>query len=139
MKESGNPSQWGDKYPQKESILEDIKKGNSYLIIDEKSEAHAVFALIKGIDENYLDIDGSWPDELPYATIHRIASDGKIKGVLHEAVRFALKDANRIRIDTHEDNLPMRKALEKEGFTYCGIIGLKDRDNEPRLAYILIR
>ena len=38
-----------------------------------------------------------------------------------------------IRIDTHEDNKPMRRFLEKCGFKFCGIIYLED--GSKRLAY----
>ena len=42
-----------------------------------------------------------------------------------------------VRIDTHEGNLPMRRALEKAGFTFCGRITLigGSEDGDPRLAF----
>ena len=39
----------------------------------------------------------------------------------------------RVRVDTHEGNIPMRKMLEKNGFEYCGTIHLLD--GQPRVAY----
>jgi hypothetical protein len=42
------------------------------------------------------------------------------------------KDGN-IRIDTHKDNTIMRHRLRNFGFTYCGIIHLKNGDE--RQAY----
>ena len=42
-----------------------------------------------------------------------------------------------IRIDTHEGNLPMQRALEKSGFARCGTIFLKGgaEDGDPRIAF----
>lgn len=38
-----------------------------------------------------------------------------------------------MRIDTHENNTPMRRALEKSGFRYCGIIRIFNGD--ARIAF----
>ena len=45
-----------------------------------------------------------------------------------------------VRIDTHEGNLPMRRALDKAGFQLCGNIILKDcvEAGDPRVAYEII-
>ncbi len=32
--------------------------------------------------------DGAWPDNSPYGTIHRIAGDGQVKGLLQLCVAF---------------------------------------------------
>lgn len=77
--------------------------------------------------------EGRWLNDAPYATIHRIASDGTRKGILHLAMQFALLDYNNIRIDTHRDNQVMRNAITKEGFAYCGIIHCWNGDE--RVAY----
>lgn len=37
------------------------------------------------------------------------------------------------RVDTHGDNVIMRRCIERAGFVYCGIIYLLNGD--PRLAY----
>ena len=41
--------------------------------------------------------------------------------------------ASSVRIDTHEDNIPMQNMIEKNGFKKCGIIYLLD--GNKRLAY----
>ena len=33
MKENGNPNQWGEAYPPKSLLLQDIEEGNSYVCI----------------------------------------------------------------------------------------------------------
>lgn len=83
----------------------------------------ATFVLRGGIDPTYNIIyEGKWLNNKPYATIHRIASTGEIKGIMHIAMQFALQQYDNIRIDTHHDNMVMQHLIEKEGFKYCGII-----------------
>ncbi|MBR1526072.1 MAG: hypothetical protein IJ640_05360 [Prevotella sp.] len=48
---------------------------------------------------------------------------------------FGITD--NIRIDTHRDNRIMQHLMQKEGFTYCGIIYLDNGDE--RLAYQKMR
>ena len=81
-------------------------------------------------------VDGEWPNDEPYGVIHRIASSGRVKGVLAKCVEFAKKSADNLRIDTHEENLVMQSALSKLGFEKCGIIFLENGD--PRIAFQLI-
>ena len=52
------------------------------------------------------------------------------------AVEFAKGRIAHLRIDTHEDNKVMQRAVEKQGFQRCGII-LTD-DGTPRIAYDLM-
>lgn len=35
MRENGNPYQWGDNYPERELIMQDIADGKSYVCIDD--------------------------------------------------------------------------------------------------------
>ena len=35
MKQNGNPTQWGDKFPPEEKVLRDIEVGTGYVIEDE--------------------------------------------------------------------------------------------------------
>lgn len=133
MKQSGNPHQWDDNYPSVELITHDINLGNCYVCFTQ-DEIVATFVLHYGIDETYTNIsDGAWLNDLPYATIHRIASNGKVKGIMHRVMEFARNQYNQIRIDTHRDNLVMQHAILKEGFCYCGII--RCWNGSERLAY----
>ena len=88
-------------------------------------------------EDTYKVIQGAWINDEPYAVIHRIASFGKGKNLLEEAIDFAFEKTNNIRIDTHEDNNIMRTLLKKLGFIYTGIIHLKNGDE--RRAYQLIK
>ena len=132
MKDTGNANQWKNFYPPKELLENDIQKENLYVVCED-SEIYAVFAFIPGIDPTYNEIDGAWLNDLPYSAIHRVASSGKKKGMLHECVNYALQHCDNIKIDTHHDNKVMQHQLEKEGFVRCGIIKLEN--GEPRIAY----
>lgn len=133
MREQGNPNQWKDGYPAKETLLADIAAQKLY-VGEENGIPFGVFFLSEGPDPTYSRIDGEgWRSGTSYGVIHRIASDGTRKGFLHTAVEFARERFSHLRIDTHEDNLPMQNALAKEGFSHRGTIYLANGDS--RLAY----
>ena len=134
MAETGNPNQWGKNHPPVEQLQEDIREGNLFVITDEAG-IHGVFFFLIGDDPTYAAIDGAWHSDSPYGTIHRIAGDGS-GGILAAAVAFAKQRIDHIRIDTHEDNKVMQRALPKQGFRRCGIIHIAD--GSPRIAYDLI-
>lgn len=122
MANTGNPSQWVDGYPSDEQLTQDIENGDSY-VVEKDEKVVATFVLRGGIDPTYNIIyEGKWLNDKPYATIHRIASTGETKGIMHIAMQFAQQQYDNIRIDTHRDNMVMQHLIEKEGFKYCGII-----------------
>ena len=152
MRKEGNMTQWTGGYPSEEVILKDIAEGNHYIIekdgaessietdgsgyiegADGKGELVGVFTFIIGDDPTYKVIDGAWPNENPYGTIHRIASTGKERGLLRKCVDFCFGLIPEIRIDTHSDNRTMLAAIESLGFQKCGIIRLAD--GSPRTAF----
>lgn len=133
MADTGNPTQWDENYPSEAMLLEDIALQDSFVCIHD-DRIVATFVLRGGDDPTYQNIyQGAWLNDLPYATIHRIASSGEVKGIFHEAMRFALQHYTSIRIDTHADNRVMQHAILREGFKYCGIIYCWD--GGERLAY----
>ncbi len=133
MAATGNPKQWAEDYPSEELLRSDIESGDSYVCVC-GAKIVGTFVLRGGDDPTYSVIyDGAWQNTLPYATIHRIASSGEVKGILHIAMKFALKNFVTVRIDTHRDNTVMRNAILKENFTYCGIIHCWN--GSERLAY----
>lgn len=134
MAASGNPHQWGDDgYPHRELLEEDIEQRHLY-VIEENDAVHGVFAFMFGEDPTYGYIeDGQWPNQKPYGTIHRIASDGQIKGVFTKAFDFCRSKIDEIRIDTHRDNKTMQHVVTKHGFIRRGIIYLEN--GSPRIAY----
>ena len=133
MIQNGNPTQWGHTYPDVELIRSDIDQGICKVIYDEDG-IHGVFALLEDADPTYADIeDGSWLNDEPYATIHRVAGDGHVHGLFRCAADHCKGIYRNIRIDTHADNLNMQKLIEKNGFRKCGIIHVED--GTPRIAY----
>ena len=134
MHKNGNPNQWNGSYPDEETLLEDIKNNQLFVMYEEKdNHIYGCFALIDGNDPTYEYIDGKWKSDTAYGTIHRIASDRTRKGIFDECTRFAQIKYDHLRVDTHEDNEPMQHVALKNGFEYTGIIYLKD--NSPRKAY----
>ena len=133
MRATGNPNQWAESYPSVDQLTADIERGNSFVCIHD-GRIVATFVLCGGIDPTYAIIyDGAWKNENPYATIHRIASTGEVKGIFDVVMNFALRTYGTIRIDTHRDNVVMRRLVERKGFEYCGIIHCWHGDE--RLAF----
>lgn len=134
MRANNNYYQWNGEYPGRSDILKDIDEKVSYVGETHEGELVMTFAFIVGEDETYKVIkEGEWLNNAPYGTIHRIASDGRIKGVLSEACEFCFKRVKNIRIDTHKNNQPMLKALKNLDFVRCGVINC--RDGSPREAF----
>ena len=134
MDAHGNPTQWTDGYPADDLLAADIAGGWLYALADETGTPRGAFALVYGVEPFYAQIDGpGWLSDAPYATLHRIASDGTRPGVFAEVLAFARARYAHLRVDTHRDNLTMQHLILKNGFTYCGIV-----DYGPaglRLAY----
>ena len=110
LKENDIP-QWQNGYPDACDVLDDIQKGGAYCAC-ENGEVIGYSYISSLAEPNYTVIDGAWFNDDPYIVIHRI------------------------RIDTHEKNVSMRRMVEKNGFKKTGIIYVKD--GSPRYAYQLI-
>ena len=132
MREHGNGGQWGEHYPPRALLLEDIKKARMHLIKD-GDELLGAFVFFVGEEPAYRAIDGKWlTDNASYGVIHRVASAGK-GGFVRRVVEFCTARADDLRIDTHRNNAPMRRALEKLGFVPCGTVIVDD--GTERIAY----
>ena len=138
MAEHENPNQWGPtNWPPETLIREDIRNGNSYVCADENSRILGTFYFMQGkdIEPCYREItDGTWLDDSAYGVVHRIASDGSVRGVGSFCVNWAFDQCGHLRIDTHGDNYVMQNMLKKLGFVHCGTIYVEE-DHYPRLAY----
>lgn len=132
MAQSGNPGQWGKRYPSRETVEADIAAERCY-VCEEEGRLYAAFVLVPGEDPTYRVIDGAWKNDLPYATLHRVASSGERRGMVDAIVDWAFSRYPNLRGDTHERNLPMRRAFERNGFERCGTIWVED--GTPRIAY----
>ena len=133
MIRSGNPTQWARRYPDADLIRSDIRQNVCKVIMDGDT-IHGVFALFAGEEPTYAQIeDGSWLNDAPYLTIHRIAGDGQAHGLFACAADYCKRICSNVRVDTHADNLIMQGLIQKNGFTRCGVIHVKD--GTPRIAY----
>ena len=131
MADNGNPTQWKDGYPQREMLEEDIRLERLYVV--EAHDIRGVFMFTLGDDPTYTYIEGAWSSTEPYGVIHRIAVARPGQGIIAKIFDWALAQCPNLRIDTHVDNAPMRRALEKYGFQYCGIIRIFNGDE--RIAF----
>ena len=133
MRANGNPNQWNGAYPDLETLRTDIEKQRLY-VYKKDGRIHGVFMLLLEEEPTYAYIEGgSWREETPYGTIHRLSGDGEVKGLFAKCVAFCEKKVPYLRADTHFDNHTMQHLLEKNSFERRGIIYLKNGD--PRIAY----
>ena len=133
MREHGNPDQWGNNYPPRKIVEKDVQEGNCY-VCEEEGRIVGVFYYRKGRDADYAVIEeGQWLSDAPYGVVHRIVSDGTVKGTASFCLSWAFGQCGNLRIDTHRDNKVMQKLLRKNGFSYCGLIHIGD--GSERLAY----
>ena len=137
MEDHGNPLQWGPtNWPPADLLKQDIASGKSYVCEEDgRVVATFYFEVGKDIEPTYMKIvEGQWLDDSPYGVVHRIASDGTVKGAGQFCLEWAFNQCGHMRIDTHGDNKVMQKVLESLGFTKRGIIYVAE-DNDPRYAY----
>ena len=133
MADHGNPTQWPPSYPSEELILHDIQKGHMFVCMAEQRIV-GVFYYCTEEEPDYREIrDGAWLNEEAYGVLHRITSDGTVRGTGSFCLQWAWNQCRNLKIDTHRDNIMMQNLLKKNGFQYCGIIHA--RDGGERLAY----
>lgn len=134
--------QWQDGYPTAAVFEEDIARGRSYVM---ESDGRVVATMCLSFDgePTYSEIDeGEWLDDAPYAVVHRVVVDFSLRGrgLAQSLFQFAIKESlargiKSIRVDTHKDNRPMQRLLEKLKFLHCGRIVLES--GADREAYQL--
>ena len=137
---SAGIGQWQDGYPNRDIIRQDIESEESYVLtMDRVIAATGVVSFQK---EDVYDriYDGRWLSDGQYAVIHRVAVADGYRGrrlssaFIELAERLCSERGVRsIKVDTHEDNLPMQTVLKNNGFQYCGIIFLES--GAKRLAF----
>ena len=123
--------QWQNGYPNREVIENDVKNGISYVLEEISEKIVGTIVLSPKKEEPYSKIEGKWITNDDYIVIHRLAVDSEIKnkGIATKILEFSEKECIKnkilsIKTDTHENNEPMKKFLEKNGFSYCGVIYL---------------
>ena len=134
--------QWQDGYPTTEIICSDIEQGYSYVATTELDEVVAVAAISFDGEPTYDTIrNGAWPNDEPYAVIHRLAVSDMVRGQGLAKAMFSFAEElckqraiRNIRVDTHADNRVMQQLLERLGYDKCGEITLTS--GASRIAYI---
>ena len=138
--------QWQKGYPSREVWVRDMAVGCTWLAV-ENGTLLGAYAYQIAPEPSYDEIDGAWFTDTPYASFHRVCVSDAAKGRGVSGQMFAhvfalarTQGFASVRIDTHEGNLPMRRALDKAGFQLCGNIILKDcvEAGDPRVAYEII-
>jgi GNAT superfamily N-acetyltransferase len=132
--------QWQNGYPNVSVIRHDIAHQYSY-VLEEGGQVAAVAAVSFDGERTYDKIyEGKWLSDDTYAVIHRMAVGNAYKGrglaaclISHIEDLCLSRGVTSVRVDTHEDNLPMQSALRKSGFQLCGVIYLDDKSK--RLAF----
>ena len=135
--------QWKDNYPNEETYNIDLQENHVFVVLSNDSIAGVMTVLTKE-EPDYKVIDGKWLNNDSYITIHRIAVKKEYlhQGLGSKLISFAKEFAfennfKNIRIDTHENNIHMKKMLEKQNFKYCGVIYLHEKNMETRDAFQL--
>lgn len=135
--------QWQHGYPDEETLRQDIADKNAY-IAEIDGEPAGMMALTFTDLDCYEKIEGKWIDNGFYCAVHRLCvADGfEKRGVAMALFAAAEMIASErgfgsVRVDTHEQNAPMRHTLEKCGYTHCGRITLigSAEDGHKREAY----
>ena len=135
MRRSGNPRQWKTTEPRRETVEEDLRLGRLYLCVEGETLL-AAFCFFIGEDPTYRTLlSGAWLNERPYGVIHRIAvaNEAKGRGVAAACFAYGFSRCGNLKIDTHRDNRPMQRALEKNGFVFCGTVRLEN--GEERMGF----
>ncbi len=140
--------QWQGDYPNPNHVRQDIENGYAYLAKADDGETVGTLTIIPAPDHAYDQLDGHWQvDTNDYVTIHRVAihSDHTGHGYasqLYQAVinyfTSGFNDIKSVRVDTHEDNLPMQHLIEKSGFKRVGTLHGVYRENETSYVYELL-
>ena len=133
MAENGNPNQWVNGYPGADQLEADMAAGGSYVCVRE-GKIVGTFYFAVGDEPNYHRITGgNWLNDQPYGVVHRITSAPGTHGVASFCLAWCFAQCGNIRIDTHRNNIPMQKTLEKNGYRVCGTIYLENGDE--RIAF----
>ena len=137
LKEQGL-DQWQNFPPEAKETLAHFLRGELY-VMREGNALAGTFVLIPH-EPAYDVIDGEWLQNGAYVAVHRVAVSpafrrhGVASAIFTAACeRARAAGAKSVRIDTHAGNVPMRSALEKNGFIFCGSVIIAT--GEKRVAY----
>lgn len=132
-----NPTQWPGDYPGLPDAEEDLAAGTLW-VLDEGAGPIACMSALPGPDPTYAVIEGEpWLDDEPYWVMHRMAVAESGHGAGTALLSWLCARHGNLRADTHANNVPMQRTLEKCGFVRRGTIYVED--GTPRVAYHFVR
>jgi len=119
--------QWQGEYPREENFLEDISRGECFIVCHGEETA-AFFTISTREEECYLGItDGKWTADMEYCVLHRaaVAKEYRGSGMAQALIGFAEKQCRAfgrrcLRTDTHKKNKAMQSLLREAGYRYRG-------------------
>lgn len=129
--------QWTDSYPSLLDVLNDIRRGTAYVLLED-GRIEGYLCLSFDGEKAYEDPTAHFRLQAPYGVIHRlaVAEDAHGKGYAGKMLNGAEEIVRRrnvpcVRIDTHPDNAIMRRLLKKNGYEECGFVKI----HGIRIAY----
>jgi len=136
-KEDGS-NQWQDGYPNLEVVKSDIEKKIGF-VFTQNDTIIGYSAVIINDEPDYINIEGKWLSDQDFIVYHRVAiseeflAKGMAKKMMKLIEQYALsKNIYSLKADTNHDNIPMMKIFEKLGYSFCGIVYIRQ---SPRRAY----
>mgnify|MGYP003684286377 FL=1 len=131
-------NQWQDGYPNMEVVKRDIEKEIGF-VLTQNDTIIGYSAVIINDEPDYINIEGKWLSDQDFIVYHRVAisegllAKGMAKKMMKLIEQYALsKNIYSLKADTNHDNIPMMKIFEKLGYTFCGIVYIRQ---SPRRAY----
>lgn len=132
-----NIHQWPKHYPNKEIVIDNIKKGIVYILDDV-----ATITLDPMPQGYFSDINNYIKDN--YLTIHRVAVANSAigKGYGYKMFELAKEVAlnqkkDSIMVDTHIENFIMQRLIEKNNYKYIGLVAIKNSGQRLAFQYVI--
>lgn len=130
--------QWQQGYPDRACLREDLAAGRGYFAV-EGDNLLGYLCVDYGGEPAYGTLQGKWATPEKYVVVHRMAFTAAARGKGASGAVFRLveemsreKGIHAFRVDTDQDNHKMRHILEKNGFTFRGVIRF---DNSDKIAF----
>lgn len=127
--------QWQNNYPTEEVFQADMELNESFVLEEDGLVVGTFMASFREDPTYQVIVDGDWQYKGPYAVIHRVAMDNRVKGrglggqIVQFMVERCLSRENPVYVlrgDTHRDNHSMQRLFAKNGYRHCGTIFLAD-------------
>jgi GNAT superfamily N-acetyltransferase len=128
---SHESGQWQGKEPSQETIETDIKQSSYWVLEDNKGVIAGASLLPFDVDYQTM-VEGTWLNTEPYRVIHRMVVDASYhRQGIGMTLLANLEHLTRqqgvynIKVDTHMNNVPMIRLLNKACYVRCGVVILK--------------